>query len=95
MIGKMLKKSLRLMFKVKLTARAKKELKNLSKEDKVVIGEVIEEIKEDPSLGKPLSRQLSRKFSYRVGVYRVIYLVNRGDKVITILSAGHRGTVYN
>ncbi len=83
------------MFKVRLTAKAKKELKNLSKEDKFVIGEVIEEIKEDPLLGKPLSRQLSRKFSYRVDTYRVIYIVNQDDKLITILSARHRGVVYN
>mgnify|MGYP001619220691 CR=1 FL=1 len=83
------------MFKVKLTARAKKELKNLSKKDKVVIAEVIEEIKEDPLLGKPLSRQLSRKFSYRVNTYRVIYMVSQNDKLITILSAGHRSIAYN
>lgn len=83
------------MFKVKLTAKAKKELKNLSKEDKIVIAEVIEEIKEDPLSGKPLSRQLSRKFSYRVDTYRVVYIVDQEDKVIIILSAGHRSTVYN
>lgn len=83
------------MFRVKLTARAKRELKNLSKEDKIVIGEVIEEIKENPLIGKSLSRELIRKFSYRVDVYRVVYLVNHQDGVITILSAGHRGTIYN
>lgn len=83
------------MYRVKLTARVKRELKNLSKEDKVIIGEVVEEIKEDPLVGKPLARELIGRFSYRVGVYRVIYKINHDDKIIIILSAGHRGTVYD
>ncbi len=83
------------MFNIKLTAKAKRELKNLSKLDRLQVGEIIEELKEDPLMGKPLSRELIRKFSYRVGVYRVMYLVERQDKLVTILSAGHRGTVYN
>ena len=95
MIGKRLKKNLVSMFSIKLTAKAKRELKNLSKLDRLQVGEIIEDLKEDPLMGKPLSRELIRKFSYRVGAYRVIYLVHREDKVITILSAGYRGTVYN
>jgi len=83
------------MYKVKVTAKAKRELKNLSKEDRLQIGEIIEDLKDDPLIGKPLSRELIRKFSYRVGVYRIIYLVNREDEAITILSAAHREVVYN
>jgi mRNA-degrading endonuclease RelE of RelBE toxin-antitoxin system len=83
------------MFSIKLTAKAKRELRNLSKLDNLSIGEIIENLKEDPLVGKPLSRELIKKFSYRTGVYRVIYLVNRKDQVVIILSAGHRSTVYN
>ncbi len=83
------------MFKIKLTAKAKRELKNLSKADKLSMGEIIEELKEDPLIGKPLSRELIRKFSYRTGVYRVIYKINQEDKIVEVLSAGYRGTVYN
>ncbi len=95
MTGKMLKTSSVSTFSITLTAKAKREFKNLSRLDRLQVGEIIEDLKEDPLMGKPLSRELIRKFSYRVGVYRVIYLVNRQDKVLTILSAGHRGTVYN
>lgn len=83
------------MFKIKLTAKAKKELKNLSKEDKLSIGEIIEGLKEGPLFGKPLDRDLTGRFSYRFGVYRIIYKVNLEDKVINVLSAGYRGIVYN
>lgn len=83
------------MFKIKLTAKAKRELRNLSKLDRLQVGEIIEDLKEDPLMGKPLSRELIRKFSYRVGIYRVIYLFNQEDQLVIILSAGHRGKVYN
>lgn len=83
------------MFKIKLTAKAKKELKDLSKSDKLRIGEIIEDLKDDPLTGKPLFRELIKRYSYRVGVYRVIYKINQQDKIVEVLSAGHRGTVYN
>ena len=83
------------MFKIKLTSKAKRELRKLSKEEKLSIGEIIEELKEDPLIGKPLDRELIRKFSYRVRVYRVVYKINQQDKIVKILSAGHRGTIYN
>ena len=83
------------MYSIKLTAKAKKELKNLSKLDRLQVGEILEDLKDDPLIGKPLSRELIRKFSYRVGVYRVIYLVDQENKAVTILSAAHRGIIYN
>lgn len=95
MIGKTLKKSFNLMYKVRLTAEAKKELKNLSRAERLPIAEIIEDLKEDPLIGKPLSREMVRKFSYRVGAYRVIYTVNRKDKIVKVISAGHRSTIYS
>ena len=82
------------MFKIKLTAKAKNELKKLSKKNQLSIGHVIEELKENPLSGKPLTRALIRKYSYRVGVYRIIYKINKKDNIVTIISAGHRATIY-
>lgn len=83
------------MFKIKLTAKARRELKSLSKADKLSVGQIVEELKENPLIGKPLSRELIKKFSYRVGVYRVIYKINLQDEIIQIISAGHRGKIYS
>ncbi len=80
--------------KIELTARAKKELKNISRSHQLALKEILNEINENPSLGKPLTRELTRRFSYRVGVYRIIYKVNWKDKTIYIITAGHRATVY-
>ncbi|MEK7517161.1 MAG: type II toxin-antitoxin system RelE/ParE family toxin, partial [Patescibacteria group bacterium] len=54
----------------------------------------LEELREDPYVGKPLSKDLTGRFSYKISVYRIIYKVRERDKVVNILSAGHRSTVY-
>lgn len=82
------------MFKVKLTKRARKELKNLSRAHQLSVGHILEDLKDDPFIGKPLTRELTKRFSYRIGVYRIIYKVNKADKIIYILTVGHRSTVY-
>lgn len=82
------------MFKVKLTARAKRELKNLSKQHKESIGLFFEELKEDPLIGKPLKKELIGRFSYRIGMYRIIYKIDRQNSVVYIITAGHRAMIY-
>ena len=84
------------MFKLKVTSQAKSQLKQISKKHlQLAISNVLDEIKENPFLGKPLSRKLIGRFSYKVGVYRIIYKINEKDKIVYILSAGHRATVYD
>ena len=82
------------MYKLKLTSRAKKDLKNVKKLYRQALGIAFEELKEDPSIGKPLIRNLNNQYSLKVSVYRILYKINNEDKTVTILTAGHRGTVY-
>jgi mRNA-degrading endonuclease RelE of RelBE toxin-antitoxin system len=83
------------MFRVRLSPKAKRQLKNLSKQDKISIGEIIEDIKDNPLVGKALGRELTKKYSYKIGVYRVIYKINDKDQIIYVLKAEDRGKVYN
>ena len=82
------------MYRIKLTAKAKKELKTISKLHQRAIAFIYEELKDNPYLGKPLTRELTGRFTLRVGVNRIIYKVNKKDKIVLILTAGHRATVY-
>lgn len=82
------------MYKIKLTAQAKRELKNISRMHQQALTSVFEELKDDPFLGKPLTRELTGRFSYKVGVFRIIYKVNDHDKIVRVLTAGHRSTMY-
>ena len=83
------------MYTIKITARAKRELKQISKEHSKFLASIFEELKEDPWVGKSLTRELTGRFSYRAGMYRIIYKVNKEDKIVQIITAGHRSTVYN
>ena len=83
------------MFKIQLTPRAKRRLKGISKEFKPAIKEIFDEIRDDPLVGKPLGKKLVNQFSYKFGVYRIIYRVNIQKRTIIILTAGHRSTIYN
>lgn len=83
------------MYRLIVTPRAQKHLKEIKKDYQAAVKIALEEIKEDPLIGKLLSRDLTGKCSYRVGVYRIIYKINQQDKAVTVLSARHRGIVYN
>lgn len=83
------------MYRLIVTPRAQKNLKDIKKAYQSAVKLALEDIKENPLIGKPLSRQLNGKYSYRVSVYRILYKINHQDQLITILSARHRGIVYN
>lgn len=82
------------MYRIKLTAQAKKELKIIKIIYQEAIDVSLEELKEDPFIGKPLTRELIGKHSYRIGTYRIIYTINKKDQTVYILTIGHRDKVY-
>lgn len=83
------------MFKLFISPKAERQIKQLKEEYRLEIIEVLLEIREDPLLGKPLSRELSRRFVFKFRSYRIIYKVNLKDQIIDILDADHRGKIYN
>ncbi len=83
------------MYKLIISNRAKKKLKKISRLHQEAIITALAEIKSDPLLGKPLTRELTGRFSYRVGVFRVIYKINKQDMTIHVLTAGYRSVVYS
>lgn len=82
------------MYKLRVSKKAANEIKKISQPHQKAIITTLLEIKEDSLLGKPLTRELTGRFSFRVGVYRIIYTVNKRDKNIDVLSAAHRSIVY-
>lgn len=83
------------MYRLIIAPQAQKQLKNIQQSYQTAIKLSLKDIKEAPGIGKPLTRELIGKFSYRVGVYRIIYKVNDKEQIVHILSAGHRSTIYN
>lgn len=82
------------MYEINISAKAKRELRSLSARHEIALDIIYEELKDNPQLGKPLTRELIGRFSFRVGNYRIIYNINEKDKKIYILTVGHRSIVY-
>ncbi|OGK16119.1 hypothetical protein A2690_01625 [Candidatus Roizmanbacteria bacterium RIFCSPHIGHO2_01_FULL_39_12b] len=83
------------MYEVRIYKKAQKEIKRLPGIHQKAIIETLADIQEDPSLGKSLARELSGKFSYKIGVYRIIYKINKKEKIVQVVTVGHRANVYN
>lgn len=82
------------MHQLRIYKQAEREIKKISKLHQRAIVETLNEIKENPFTGKPLTRELTGNFSYKVGSYRIIYKVNRKDKIIYVVAVGHRASIY-
>lgn len=82
------------MYHLIISPKAQKQLKNIKLSHQLAVKLALEDIKEDPTIGKPLTRELMNWHSYRVAIYRIIYKVNKKDNIIYILTAAHRAIVY-
>ncbi len=83
------------MFKIVFAPRAKKKLKEISKKNhQMAMALIVEDLKDDPYIGKKLRRKLSNRFVYRAGVYRIIYKIYEREMVVEVILVGHRSSVY-
>lgn len=83
------------MYKIRLSSEAKGQFKELKIRHKDALSFVIEDLRENPYIGKILGRNLSGRYSYRIGIYRIIYKIRGKDGVVEVLTIGHRSIIYN
>lgn len=61
---------------------------------KSIVKKRIQEILENPYLGKALERDLAGYYSWRAKRYRIIYRIDELNHTIEIHYAGHRKDIY-
>jgi mRNA-degrading endonuclease RelE of RelBE toxin-antitoxin system len=83
------------MYELRIYASVERRIRQVLPKFRKVIYNAFEDLKVDPTIGKPLRRELTGSFSYRIGVYRIVYKINKKDKVVTITKFEHRSVVYN
>ena len=73
-----------------------KDFESINAEDAERINERIKKyLALNPEIsGKPLKGMFKGLFSYRIGVYRVIYTMDRAENTIRILHVKHRKEAY-
>jgi len=79
-------------FRVLLHPKAAKSLEKLNERVGLEIKRKLMQLKGRPELGKRL--RYSNFWSLRVGDYRVIYEIWRGEKQVVVLLIGHRKRIY-
>ncbi|MDU1223600.1 type II toxin-antitoxin system RelE family toxin [Varibaculum cambriense] len=86
-----------MVWKIELSARARKALKKLDRKPARDIVRALEEIAQlqNPrSRGKALTGNLQGLWRYRVGDYRVICDIRRKQLTIYAIDLGHRRSIY-
>ncbi len=71
-----------------------KQVRSLHPSIKAVVKSRIEELHEDPYVGKPLERELAGYCSYRAKRFRIIYKIDHPTKTVQIHYVGRRKDVY-
>jgi mRNA interferase RelE/StbE len=88
-----------MMYNVRLTENAKKDLKKIDKyQAKIIISWLRKNLQdcENPRIhGKPLGYDRKGEWRYRVGAYRLIADIQDNIVTIEIISVGHRKEVYD
>lgn len=82
------------MYKIIIAKNVRKDIFLLKKRYQVAFVNTLKELKVDPKLGKPLTRELVGKYSIKIGAYRLIYKLDLKDKIVNVIIVGHRSTVY-
>jgi mRNA interferase RelE/StbE len=86
------------LFRVILLSAADDFMKDLFRSDRghyLRVRDVIASLGTDPFQGKPLKHALKGKYSLRIGIYRIIYSIDRKIITVYVLDVGHRRDVYH
>lgn len=87
------------LYRVELTARARKQLKKMDRFDARILATWIKNNLDgcaDPrAFGKGLSANRSGEWRYRVGSYRILALIHDDVVTIEVFSIGRRDKVYD
>jgi mRNA-degrading endonuclease RelE of RelBE toxin-antitoxin system len=81
-------------FRLLYSETCRKQIRSLPPQVKPAIKSRIEEIAENPLMGKLLERELSGYLSLRINRYRVIYKIQESEGVVEVHFVGRRRDVY-
>ena len=84
-------------YRLEFTTHAERILRRLAQRDRLLyerIAHVLDDLQRDPFQGKALKGELKGRYSYRIGDYRIVYMVERYRLVIMVIDIGHRRDIY-
>lgn len=82
------------MYQIKLTKRAKKELKRIDKRYLSKISKLINFLTNNPFLGEKMGGKFKDSYKIKIPPLRIIYSPDFKNRIILIEAIGHRGDIY-
>ena len=86
-----------MVWRIEFTSPAEKALEWVKFHEPDLFSRVItclEALRVNPYQGKALKGELVGRYSYRVGSYRIIYKLRKGELLVVIIDIGHRRDIY-
>ena len=81
-------------YRIALTKNFLREYRKLPSEVKNRVLRAIDEIATNPFMGIRLRGELEGYRRWRIGKYRIIYMINQKSKLVVLLDIGPRKTIY-
>ena len=81
-------------YSIRIKQSALKEIEKIDKPTRFRIVKAIDELAENPHVGKALKGHLSGLRRIRVGNYRIVYEINQGEVLVLVLRVSHRSQAY-
>ncbi|MDX1619856.1 MAG: type II toxin-antitoxin system RelE/ParE family toxin [Nitriliruptorales bacterium] len=82
------------MARVVVARAAREALEELDYLRAEAVVDALGELERDPRAGYQLRGRLRGLWSYRVGVYRIIYELREEDQTVRVVAIRHRATTY-
>ena len=86
-----------MVYRIELSNEADKALGWILKREPILgrrITKALEDLARDPLQGKALKGRLKGRYSYRIGDYRIIYMIFRNRLLLIVIDMGHRRDIY-
>lgn len=84
-------------YSLKLSNQAERVFRRMAEREPELyrrVAHALDDLERAPFEGKPLKGELKGRYSYRVGSYRILYLIRQHKLLVLIIDIGHRRDIY-
>ena len=84
-------------YRLELSNQAQRIIRRMAQREPELyrrVAAALDDLERDPRQGKPLTGELKGRYSYRVGSYRILYLIRQAQVLVLIIDIGHRREIY-
>ncbi len=85
------------VYNVALSNQAERIIRRMAEREPTLyqrVASALDDLQRDPYQGKALKGKLKGRYSYRVGRYRIVYLMRQQELLVLIIDVGHRRNIY-